>query len=73
MTITNVTFGFFNNTCSRSDIVIQVSQDNDDGQHPVKISQSSVYNTSSSNLAFNGRPNLGVVNPSRCVGKKKKY
>ncbi|CAF5015148.1 unnamed protein product, partial [Rotaria magnacalcarata] len=26
-----------------------------------------VYNTSSGNLVFNGRPNLGAVNPSDCV------
>ncbi|CAF3592631.1 unnamed protein product [Rotaria sordida] len=67
MTITNVTFGFFNDICSRRDIAIQVSQNNDDGQHPVVTSQISVYNTSTSNLIFNGRPNLAAVNPSDCV------
>jgi hypothetical protein len=71
MTITNVTFGFFNNVCSRRDIAIEVSQDNDDGQHPITLSQSAVYNTLSSNIIFNGRPNLDVVDPSDCVGKKK--
>ena len=71
MTITNVTAGFFNTVCSRRDILIAVSQNNDDGQHPVVTSSISVYNSSSSNLIFNGRPNLGVVNPSDCVGKKK--
>jgi hypothetical protein len=70
MTITNVTFGFFNDTCSRQDIMIEVSQDNDDGQHPIRTSQLSIYNTSLSNIAFNGRPNLDVVDPSDCVGKK---
>jgi len=70
MTITNVTFGFFNNVCSRRDIIIEVSQDNDDGQHPIRTSQLSIYNTLSSNIAFNGRPNLDVVDPSDCVGKK---
>lgn len=69
MTITNVTFGFFNDVCSRRDIAIQVSQNNDDGQHPVTINTASVYNTSTSNLVFNGRPNLDVVDPSDCVGK----
>jgi hypothetical protein len=75
MRITNVTFGFFNDTCSRHDVVIEVSQDNDDGQHPVVTSQISYYNTSYLNLAFNGRPNLDVVDPSDCVGKinKKKH
>jgi hypothetical protein len=73
MRITNVTFGFFNNTCSRRDIAIEVSQDNDDGQHPIIISESTYYNTSVSNLIFNGRPNLDVVDPSDCVGKNKHY
>ncbi|CAF2963963.1 unnamed protein product [Rotaria sp. Silwood2] len=67
MTITNVTLGFFNDVCSRRDIAIQVSQSNDDGQHPVIASQMSVFNTSISNLIFNGRPNLDKVNPSDCV------
>ncbi len=71
MTLTNVTFGFFNDVCSRQDVVIAVSQHNDDGQHPVTASQLSYHNSSIGNLIFNGRPNLGVVNPSNCVGKKK--
>lgn len=69
MAITNVTFAFFNNVCSRKDVVIRVSQHNDDGQHPVGTSSLSIYNTSRSNLIYNGRPNLGVVNPSDCVGQ----
>ena len=73
MRITNLTFGFFNGVCSRNDIAIEVSQNNDDGQHPIIISQSTYYNTSSSNLIFNGRPNLGAVNPSDCVGKNNKH
>lgn len=71
MTVTNVTFGYFNDVCSRRDIAIQVSQNNDDGQHPVTTNRLSIYNTSPSNLVFNGRPNLDVVNPSDCVGKKR--
>ncbi|CAF5126945.1 unnamed protein product, partial [Rotaria magnacalcarata] len=59
MRITNVTFAFFNDICLRRDIAIQVSQNNDDGQHPVVTDHTSVYNTSSGNLVFNGRPNLG--------------
>lgn len=71
MTVTNVTFAFFNDICSRRDIVFQVSQNNDDGQHPIATDHLFVYNTSMSNLVFNGRPNLGAVNPSDCVGKIK--
>lgn len=69
MTIRNVTFGYFNDVCSRKDVAIRVSQQNDDGQHPVVTDTIYVYNTSRTNLIFNGRPNLNVVNPSDCVGK----
>ena len=69
MRITNVTLAFFNDTCARRDIAIQVAQHNDDGQHPVRTDQMSVYNTSQMNLIFNGRPNLDVVNPTDCVGE----
>ncbi|CAF4744424.1 unnamed protein product, partial [Rotaria socialis] len=43
-----------------------VSQKNDDGQFPIMTSSMCVYNSSQNNLIFNGLPNLGVVNPSRC-------
>ncbi|CAF3294066.1 unnamed protein product [Rotaria sp. Silwood2] len=66
MKITNTTLAFFNDTCDRHDVAIQVSQTNDDGQFPITTSSMFVYNTSQRNLIFNGKPNLGVVNPSRC-------
>ena len=69
MIITNVTAGYFNDVCSRHDVFISVSQHNDDGQHPVETSAMSVYNSSTSNLIHNGRPNLNVVDPSDGVGK----
>jgi hypothetical protein len=69
MKITNVTFAFYNDICSRRDIAIQVAQNNDDGQHPVTTNLISVYNTSQMNLLFNGRPNLDVVDPSDCGGE----
>ena len=71
MRITNVTFGFFNDLCGRRDIAVRVSQHNDDGQHPVNTDTIRVYNSSQGNLICNGRPNIEVVNPSDCVGKKK--
>ncbi|CAF2873113.1 unnamed protein product [Rotaria sp. Silwood2] len=67
MSITNVTLAFYNDICSRRDIAIQVSQNNDDGQHPIVTDHMSVYNTSYSSVIFNGRPNLDRVNPSDCV------
>ncbi|CAF4657274.1 unnamed protein product [Rotaria sp. Silwood1] len=66
MKITNTTLAFFNDICDRHDVAIQVSQTNDDGQFPITTSAMFVYNTSQRNLIFNGKPNLGVVNPSRC-------
>ncbi|CAF4600949.1 unnamed protein product, partial [Rotaria socialis] len=66
MLITNTTLAFFNDACNRHDIGIQVSQKNDDGQFPIMTSSMFVYNSSQNNIIFNGLPNLGVVNPSRC-------
>ena len=57
MTITNVTFGFFNDVCSRRDAALRVSQNNDDGQHPVITENIYYYNSSFANIIFNGRPN----------------
>ncbi|CAF4012065.1 unnamed protein product [Rotaria sp. Silwood2] len=70
MLITNTTLAFFNNTCGRHDVAIQVSQSNNDGQFPIATSSMFVYNISEENLIFNGEPNLGVVNPSRCGGSQ---
>ena len=71
MTVTNVTLAYFNDICSRHDVAISVSQNNDDGQHPINTEQMALYNTSPSNIIFSGRPNLDVVDPSDCVGKKR--
>jgi len=67
MTVSNVTMAYFNDVCSRHDIAIRIAQQNDDGSHPVNTDHMSVYNSSQGNRVFNGRPNLGVVNPSDCV------
>lgn len=69
MAITNTTIAFFNDTCGRHDVAIQVSQKNDDGQFPITTRSMFVYNTTYDNLIYNGLPNLAVVNPSRCGGK----
>jgi hypothetical protein len=68
MNITNVTLAYFNDICGRRDIAIQVAQ-HDDGQFPIRASLMSLFNTSQTNIIFNGRPNLDVVDPSDCVGK----
>ena len=69
MSISNTTLAYFNDTCDRHDVAIQVSQRNDDGQFPITTRSMFVYNTPRENLILNGQPNLNVVNPSRCGGK----
>lgn len=69
MILNNVMLAYFNDVCNRHDTAIQVSQSNDDGQFPITTSSMGVYNVSDANLIFNGKPNLGVVNPSQCGGK----
>jgi hypothetical protein len=69
MNITNVTLAYFNDICGRRDIAIQVAQHNDDGQFPIRTSLMSLANTAQTNIIFNGRPNLDVVDPSDCVGE----
>ncbi|CAF4366562.1 unnamed protein product [Rotaria socialis] len=64
--IRGVTLAFFNDTCDRHDVAIQVSQSNDDGQFPITTSSMLVYNTPADNIILNGQPNLGVVNPNQC-------
>ncbi len=66
---TNVTFAYFNDICGRRDIAIQIGQHNDNGAFPVHTSLMSLYNTAQTNIIFNGRPNLGVINPTNCVGE----
>ena len=46
MSITNTTLAFFNDTCDRHDVAIQVSQRNDDGQFPIVTRSMFVYNSS---------------------------
>lgn len=69
MSISNTVFAYFNNVCNRSDVAIQVSQSYDDGQFPIKTSRIYTHMVSSSNIMFNGKPNLDKVNPSDCGGK----
>lgn len=69
MIITGSVLAFFNDTCGRHDTAIQVSQTNDDGQFPITISATKMYNISENNTIFNGKPNVERVNPNACGGK----
>lgn len=68
MIIKNVTFAHFeSNSCNQPDTVFINSVKNDDGQHPIQISESHLFNVDNSSKVFLHRPNLGKINPSDCV------
>ncbi len=60
---------YFNDVCGRQDTAIQVAQHNDNGAFPIKASLMSLYNTAQTNIIFNGRPNLDVININNCYGE----
>jgi hypothetical protein len=64
----NNTFAHFNPSCgSTVDAVFTTSQDNDDGQLPVTIKNTHLYDVASDSKLFLHRPNRGKINPSDCV------
>ncbi len=69
MLVSNVTFANFNatNSCGHQDTVISNSATNDDGQHPVEVSNVQLYNVGDNNKVWFFRPNDGKINPSDCV------
>ena len=76
MVVSNVTFINFNARCGARDVAIASSQRNDDGQHPVTLSDIHLFNVDNSSKVFIHRPDLGLINPSDCIdmdcdGKKK--
>ena len=67
MIVSNITFANFNTTCGHQDATILTSVKNDDGQHPVTMSNMRLFNVDSGSKVWYHRPNLGVINPSDCV------
>lgn len=67
MVIKNVTFANFGEYCGDQSTVISSSVKNDDGQHPVTLSQISLFNVTNTSKVFIHRPNVGKINPSDCV------
>ena len=67
MTIKNVNFIYFGSSCGVRDYVIASSLGNDDGQHPVEISNTQFFNVDSDSKVFIHRPNINKINPSDCV------
>lgn len=67
-TVTNVTFANFNTTCgNRQDSAIVTAKENDDGMHPIKLSNIRLHNVANSSKVWFHRPNIGKINPSDCV------
>ena len=62
------TFAYFNTNCnSKVDAIITNSLNNDDGQMPVLIKNTYLYNVSVDSKVFLFRPNKVKINPSDCV------
>jgi hypothetical protein len=67
MIISNITFVKFGAACGDQDAAISNSATNDDGQHPMTVSNIHLHNVSNSSKVWFFRPNLGKINPSDCV------
>jgi parallel beta-helix repeat protein len=67
LVVTNVTFANFNTSCGNQYSAITTSRDNDDGQHPITLSNIKLVNVASSSKVWFSRPNLDTINPSDCV------
>ena len=67
MVVKNVTFANFGEYCGTESTVIATSIKNDDGQHPVTMSEIYLFNVTNSSKIFFHRPNVGLINPSDCV------
>jgi hypothetical protein len=65
--ISNVTFTDFGASCSGQDYAISTNYKNDDGQHPVTITNTVFSNVDNSSKLWIHRPNLKKINPSDCV------
>lgn len=66
-TLNNNTFAYFKTVCnSNVDAVIASSKYNDDGQMPVFIKNTYLYEVQKKSLVFLHRPNIETVNPISC-------
>lgn len=67
MKISNVSFINFKTQCGEQDIAIASSKFNEDGQHPVTVANTRLFNVDNSSKVFIHRPSLGSINPSDCI------
>ena len=64
----NNTFAHFNPSCgSTVDAAITTNKKNDDGQMPVVIKSTYLYDVANDSKVFLHRPNINKINPSDCV------
>ncbi len=67
-TLDGNTFAHFKVSCNWAvDAVITSSKKNDDGQMPVVIKNTYLYDVSADSKVYLHRPNIGKINPSDCV------
>ena len=70
-TISGNTFAHFKVSCNSAvDTVITSSLLNDDGQMPVRIKNTYLYDVAEDSKVYLHRPNINKINPSDCVGKQ---
>ena len=67
MRVKNTTFANFNGKCETRDFGITSSLFNDDGQHPVEISNTKFFNVDEESKVFIHRPNIDRINPADCI------
>ena len=66
--VTNTTFAYFGTTCDNgTDAIFATSLHNDDGQMPVQVDNIYLYNVDNQSKVWIHRPNIDLINPSRCV------
>ncbi|KAL4228553.1 Fibrocystin-L [Mactra antiquata] len=66
-TVSDVTFAKFGTTSGKKNYAIATNIGNDDLQHPIEISGSTLSNVELDNKVFFHRPNVGKVNGADCV------
>ena len=67
MRVVGNSFINFKSNCGSRDYAIASSLHNDDGQHPVEISNTQFSNVDIDSKVFIHRPNIAKINPSDCV------
>ncbi|MBN3294524.1 PKHL1 protein, partial [Polypterus senegalus] len=68
VTIKDSTFAGFRNVCSgQINVMFITNPNNEDLQHPIHVMGIQVINSTENAFAFIHRPDLSLVNPSKCV------